>query len=285
MPGPMFGGALGAMGNVASGGTDLSASGRAGGRVEGLGRVDRTANAGAQEAARDARHAKAAAATASRQTVDAGESEASKASNAALATARAAARTGAATSVTAAGQGQAQARNSDAGGAVAAGVAVAESSGAKADNSKALSGQPVAMPKPGVSASRGSRPRHAIVCCLHPRVQARALLPRRLVAHSRRNRCKCLRLGECVCDALTASANGPHEPAGHWRPAVLLTGGATVPRARRCECGPRRTSPTRGVANTYGGGRRGAPKILGQTCPSCAPKEGPRRRWPEKPRP
>jgi hypothetical protein len=159
MPGHTFDGGLGAMGNVASGGTDLSAAGRAGGRVEGLGRVDRTANAGAQEAARDARHAKAAAATAGRQTVDAGESEASKASNAALATARAAARTGAATSVTAAGQGQAQARNIDTGAAVAGGVAAAESSGAKADNSKPLSGQPVAMPQPeGLGIPRQSSP-------------------------------------------------------------------------------------------------------------------------------
>jgi hypothetical protein len=158
MPAPTFGGGLGAMGSVASGGTDLSASGRAGGRVEGLGRVDRTATAGAQEAARDARHAKAAAAAAGRQTVGAGESEASKASNAGLATARAAARTGTATSVTAAGQGEAQARNIDTGAAVA-GLAAAESSGAKADNSKPLSGQPVAMPKPdGLGIPRQSSP-------------------------------------------------------------------------------------------------------------------------------
>jgi hypothetical protein len=154
-----FGGGFGAVGRSASGRTDLSASGRADGRVDGVGRVDRTAKEGTQEAARDAGHAKADAAVAGRQTVGAGEFEASKAGNAALGTTRAAAGSTAATSVTAAGQGEAQARNVDAVGALGGGLSATEVPGAKlgAGNPKPSAGQPAATTKPD---SLGT-PRHS----------------------------------------------------------------------------------------------------------------------------
>jgi hypothetical protein len=117
-----FHGGLGPMHSAASNQADLSASGRAGARVDGLRRVDRTANAGAQAAAGDARRAKDNAAIAGRETVGAGETEASKASNAALVTTRAAASSTAAASVAAAGQGKTQVRNVDTVGAVAGGL-------------------------------------------------------------------------------------------------------------------------------------------------------------------
>jgi hypothetical protein len=101
--------------------TDLSTSARAGARVDGLGRLDRTAKTGAQEAGGDAGRAKADAVVAGRSAVGAGKSEASRASAAALGTTRAAAGSTAATSVTAAGQGEAQVRSVEAAGAVAGG--------------------------------------------------------------------------------------------------------------------------------------------------------------------
>ena len=49
-----FGGGFGTPRSAVSGQTDLSASARARGRVDGLGRLDRTAQSGTQQAARDA---------------------------------------------------------------------------------------------------------------------------------------------------------------------------------------------------------------------------------------
>jgi hypothetical protein len=140
-----FGGGFGTPRSAVSGQTDLSASARARGRVDGLGRLDRTAQSGTQQAARDAGRAKADAAVAGRGAVSAGEFEATKASDAALGTTRAAAGSTAAASLTAAGQGQAQVRNVDAPGAVAGGLSTTEASGTKTEaaNSKPSAGQPV----------------------------------------------------------------------------------------------------------------------------------------------
>ena len=103
-------------------GTDLSASGRAGTRVDGLGRVDRTAMASAQEVGRDARRAQGDAALAGRQAVGAGEAQVSKVSTAAEGTAGAVSQTAAAATVTAAAKGGAQTRNLDTTAAVAGGL-------------------------------------------------------------------------------------------------------------------------------------------------------------------
>src|SRR5580692_8712510 len=140
------GGGFGAVGRSASDRTPLSAPGPVDGRVDGLGRVDRSAKAGTQQATRDAGHAKADAAVAGHQAVDAGEFEASKGSNAALSKTRAAAGSTAATSVTAAGQGEAQARNADAVGALDGGL----SPGAKpgADNPEPSTGRRATTTKP-----------------------------------------------------------------------------------------------------------------------------------------
>ena len=102
--------------------TDLSASGQAATRVDGLGRVDRTAVASAHEAGRDAGRAKADATRAGRQAVGAGEAEVSKADTAARGTARAVTQTAAAATVTAAAEGGAQTRNLDSTAGVAGGL-------------------------------------------------------------------------------------------------------------------------------------------------------------------
>lgn len=125
-------------------GTDLSASGRAGTRVDGLGRVDRTAKAGAQEAVGDARRAQGDAALAGRQSVRAGEVEASKVGTSAQDTAGAATHTATAATVTAAAEGGAQTRNLDTAAGVAGGL-----SGSK---------QPAPMPRTGGSEPSLSRP-------------------------------------------------------------------------------------------------------------------------------
>ena len=139
-----FGGGFGPMRSAATSRSDPSASARAGRRVDDLGRVERPAKTGTQEADRDAGRAKADAAVAGRGAMGAGESDASKANGFALGATRAAARSTATTSGTAAGQGQAQIRNVDAAGAAAGGLSTTEGSGTKAatDNSKRSAGQP-----------------------------------------------------------------------------------------------------------------------------------------------
>lgn len=126
------GGAFGPVHGAAGSQTDLSTSARAGARVDGLGRLDRTAKTGAQEAGGDAGRVKADAVVAGRSAVGAGESEASRASAAALGTTRAAAGSTAATSVTAAGHGEAQVRSVEAAGTVAGKLSTTEMSGTKA---------------------------------------------------------------------------------------------------------------------------------------------------------
>jgi hypothetical protein len=113
-----FGGGFGTLHSAASTQTDPSASARARGRVDGLGRLDRTAKTGTQQAARDAERAKGDAVVAGRGAVSAGEFEATKASDAALGTSRAAVDS-TAPSVTSAGQGETQVRYVDAPSAVA----------------------------------------------------------------------------------------------------------------------------------------------------------------------
>jgi hypothetical protein len=151
-----LGGGTGSMGRAASGRTDISASGRAGARVDGLGRVDRTAKTGMQEAGRDAGRAKADAAVAARGTVGASESAGSKASDTVFGATRAAARATAATSATGAGQSEAQVRSVDAAGAVAGGLSTTEVPGTKAatGTSKPSPGEPL---KP----DRTGRPSHS----------------------------------------------------------------------------------------------------------------------------
>jgi hypothetical protein len=141
--------------------TDLSASGRAGARVDGPGRVVQTAKTGTQGAARAADAAKADTAAAGRETVGAGEFEASTASDAALGTTRAAAGSTAGISATAPGQGQAQVRNADATGVVAGGPSTTEVSGTRTDagNSKPSAAQPAKATQPdSPGASRHSSP-------------------------------------------------------------------------------------------------------------------------------
>jgi hypothetical protein len=127
-----FGGGFGPMRSAATSQTDTSASARAGGRVDGLGRVDRTAKTGTQQADRDAGRAKTNAV------------EATKASDAGVGRTRAAAGSTAAASVTAAGQGEAQVRKVEAPGAVAGGLSTTEGSGTKAatGTSKPSAGEP-----------------------------------------------------------------------------------------------------------------------------------------------
>lgn len=151
-----FGGGFPPTHSAVSSQTDLSASARTGPRVDGLGRVDRTAKTGMQEAGRDAGRAHADAAVAARGAVGASESAASKASDTAFGATRAAAGATAATSVTAAGQGEAQVRNVHATGAVAGGLSTTEGSGTKAatGTSKPAPGEPL---KP----DRAARPPHA----------------------------------------------------------------------------------------------------------------------------
>jgi len=140
-----FGGAFGPMRSAATSQTDLSASPRAGARVDGLGRVDRTAKTGTQEAGTDAGRAKTDAVLAGPGAVGAGESAASKASDPARGATRAAAGATAATSATAAGQGEPQVRSVDAAGAVAGGLSTTGGSGTKAATgaSKPSPGEPV----------------------------------------------------------------------------------------------------------------------------------------------
>jgi hypothetical protein len=145
-----FGSGIGTRGAAASGQTDASDSARAGGRVHGVARGDRTAKAAAQATGRDVRGAKTDAAVAGRQSVATG--------NAAMGTTRAAAGTAAATSASAAGQGEAQARHVDTAGAVAGGLSVTEEPRkAKADSSKPSTNQPARTSKP----DSPSTPRHS----------------------------------------------------------------------------------------------------------------------------
>ena len=131
--------------SAASSQTDLSASARAGGRVDGLGRVDRTAKTGGARGRSRCRARQGGCRRRGPERRGAGESAASKASDAALGTTRAAAGATAATSVTAAGQGEAQVRSVDAAGAVAGGLSITEESRTKAatGSSKPSPGEPV----------------------------------------------------------------------------------------------------------------------------------------------
>jgi hypothetical protein len=106
--------------------TDLSASARAGARVDGLGRADQTAKTGLQEAGRDAGRAKADAVVAGRGAVGASESATSRASDTAFGATRVA------TGVTATGQSEARVRSVDTTRAVAGGVSTTAGSGTKA---------------------------------------------------------------------------------------------------------------------------------------------------------
>jgi hypothetical protein len=150
-----FGGGFPPTRSAVSSQTDLSASARTGARVDGLGRVERTAKTGMQEAGRDAGRANADAAVAARGAVGASESAASKASDTALGATRAAAGTTAATSVTAAGQSEAQVRSVHAAGAVAGGLSTTEGSGTKAATA-------ISKPSPGepLKPDRAGRPPH-----------------------------------------------------------------------------------------------------------------------------
>jgi len=147
-----FGGGFGAPHSAARSQTDLSASARARGQVDGLGRLDRTAKTGTQQAAHDAERAKGNAVVAGRGAVSAGQFEATKASDAALGTSRAAVDS-TAPSVTSAGQGETQVRYVDAPSAVAGGLSTAEASGIKTEaaNSKPLAVQPVKPDRAGGS--------------------------------------------------------------------------------------------------------------------------------------
>jgi hypothetical protein len=140
-----FGGGFGTLHSAASSQTDPSASARARGRVDGLGRLDRTAKTGTQQAARDAERVKGDAVVAGRGAVSSGEFEATKASDTALGTSRAAVDSTATASVTAVGQGETQVRYVGAPGAVAGGLSPTEASGTKTEvaNSKPSAGQPV----------------------------------------------------------------------------------------------------------------------------------------------
>jgi hypothetical protein len=122
-----FGGGFGPMHSAATSQTDPSASARAGGRVDGLGRVDRTAKTGTQEA-------KTNAVAAGRGAASAGKFEATKASDTALDRTRAAAGST----------------------AVAGGLSTTEGSGAKAATGTATpsASEP---PKP----ERAGRPPHS----------------------------------------------------------------------------------------------------------------------------
>ncbi|HEY8052577.1 MAG TPA: hypothetical protein VIE42_07205 [Steroidobacteraceae bacterium] len=150
-----FGGGFPPTHSAVSRQTDLSASARTGARVDGLGRVDRTAKTETQEAGLDAERAKADAVVAGRGAVDAGKLEASKANDVALGTTRSAASSTSATSVTAARQGEAQVRSVDAAGVAAGRFSTTEVSATKAERgiSKPSAVEPV---KPDRA---GSRPR------------------------------------------------------------------------------------------------------------------------------
>ena len=150
-----FGGGIGTRGSAASGRTDVSDSARAGGRGPGGGRVDRTAKAAEQKSGRDVRGAKTDAAVAGRRSAAAGDA----AGDAAVGTTRAAAGTAAATGISAAGQGEVQARNVDTAGAVAGGLSVTEEprTKAKAGSSKPSTSQPARTSKP----DSPSTPRHS----------------------------------------------------------------------------------------------------------------------------
>lgn len=140
-----LGGGFGPMHSTVSRQTDLSASARAGARVDGLGGVDRTAKAGTQEAGRDAGRAKADAVGAGRGRVGASESAASKASDTAFGATRAAAGATAATSATAAGQSDAPVHSVDAARAVAGRLSTTERPGTKAATgiAKSSPGEPL----------------------------------------------------------------------------------------------------------------------------------------------
>jgi hypothetical protein len=154
-----FGGGFGTMGSAANGHTDLSGNGRAGGRVDGIGHVDQTTRTATQEASRDAGNAKADTTAAGRQAVGAGEYEASHASSSALGSARDAAGSTAATSVTAVGHAEAQGRNVDATGAAAGGLSAAEAPGTKSEPGSAKSSSGTMKNADSLGASPNSAPK------------------------------------------------------------------------------------------------------------------------------
>ena len=151
---------FGPMHSTAGSQTDLSASARAGARVDGLGRVDRTAKTGTQEAGRDAGRAKADAVVAGRGAVGASESAASQARDTAFGATRAAGGATTATGVSAAGQSEPQVRSVDAAGAVAGGLSTNEGSGTKAatGTSKPSAGEPVRPDSAGSRAHPSATP-------------------------------------------------------------------------------------------------------------------------------
>jgi hypothetical protein len=126
-----FGSGFGTAGTSASGNSDLSGYGRAGGRVDRIGHLDQTTRAAKEGVSRDAGNTRTDTIATGRQAVGTGEFEASHASSAALGTVQGAAGSRAATSATAVGQTQAQDRNADVSGAVAGGLSAAEGAGTK----------------------------------------------------------------------------------------------------------------------------------------------------------
>jgi hypothetical protein len=155
-----LGGGLGPMHSAATSQTDLSATARAGARVDGLGRVDRTAKAGTQEAGRDAGRAKADAAVVGRGAVGVSESAKSRASDTAFGATRAAAGATTATSATAAGQSEARVGSVDTAGAVAGGLSTTEGLGTKAatGSAKPSPGDPLKPDTAGRSSHSSATP-------------------------------------------------------------------------------------------------------------------------------
>jgi trimeric autotransporter adhesin len=152
-------GGSGPMRSALSSQTNLSASARAGARVDGLGRIDQTAKTGTQEAGRDAGRAKADAAM-GRGAMGVSESAKSGASDTAFGVTRAAAGATTATSVTAAGQSEARVRSVDTAGAVAGGLSTTEGLGTKAatGSAKPSPGDPLKPDTAGRSSQSSATP-------------------------------------------------------------------------------------------------------------------------------
>jgi hypothetical protein len=152
-------GGSGPMRSALSSQTNLSASARAGARVDGLGRIDQTAKTGTQEAGRDAGRAKADAAM-GRGAMGVSESAKSGASDTAFGVTRAAAGATTATSVTAAGQSEARVRSVDTAGAVAGGLSTTEGLGTKAAtvSAKPSPGDPLKPDTAGRSSQSSATP-------------------------------------------------------------------------------------------------------------------------------
>jgi hypothetical protein len=153
-------GGSGPMRSALSSQTNLSASARAGARVDGLGRIDQTAKTGTQEAGRDAGRAKADAAVVGRGAMGVSESAKSRASDTAFGATRAAAGATTATSVTAAGQSEARVRSVDTAGAVAGGLSTTEGLGTKAatGSAKPSPGDPLKPDTAGRSSQSSATP-------------------------------------------------------------------------------------------------------------------------------